>query len=75
MQDGAPPHCALPLRAWLNDHFLLVSGLGVQDKQNYLLEVPILRTHVASFCTIGPKRKSLYQKQDHLMNWNGILAL
>jgi hypothetical protein len=31
MQDGAPPHFTLPVRAWLYSHFV-VGGLGVEDQ-------------------------------------------
>jgi hypothetical protein len=48
---------------------ILVGGLGVEDQQNGLREVPVL-LHVTSFCGDGPKGKSTDPKQEHLMNWN-----
>ena len=50
---------------------LLVSGLGVEDRQKCLCEVPIL-LHVTFFLflRILAKGEVYPSKQDHFMNWN-----
>jgi hypothetical protein len=46
---------------------LLVGGLGVEEKQNGLGEIPFL-FRVLYFCGVGAKRKSTDQNEEQFMN-------
>jgi hypothetical protein len=53
-------HCQFVVRGLTA--ILMVGGLGVEDGQKGLWEVPIISTRVASFCTIGPKKEVCLSK-------------
>jgi hypothetical protein len=53
--------------------FLLVGGLGVEDKHG-LREVLILLS-VISFWGFGPERRPVIQKQEYATNWNKIFSM
>jgi hypothetical protein len=65
MQDGAPPHFAIPIWAWLHN-----SLPGWND----LCKVPII-VHLISVRGNGLKIYSTNQNQEHLMNWNKFQIL
>jgi hypothetical protein len=48
---------------------LLVSGLGVEDQQNGLREVPILGREI-SFYVGGPEKKSADKNEVYLVTWS-----
>jgi hypothetical protein len=66
IQDGTPPHVALLSVHDLSTIFLL-GGLGVEDQNSGLREVPML-LHAISVCGGGPNRNSAEQNRQHFMN-------
>jgi hypothetical protein len=60
MQDGAPPHFAIPIWTWLHNNL---------PGWNDLCKVPII-FHLISITGNGPEMNSTNQNQEHLINWN-----
>jgi hypothetical protein len=60
VQDGAPPHFAIPI--WMCLHNNLPGW-------NDLYKDPVT-VHLISISGNGPKMNSTNQNQEHLMNWN-----
>jgi hypothetical protein len=62
IQDGKLPHFVLPSFVCDFTAIFLVSGLGIQDQQNYLCEVLIL-PHVIFVVRLG--QTDVYENQEH----------
>ena len=67
MQGGAPPHFALNVRAWLDQHFQ-VDGWVDADLMNGLREAQILH-RVIFTCGVTQKRKCTRQNLAHWKIW------
>jgi hypothetical protein len=66
IQDGALARSALPIRAWLCNHFT-----GRWIGRSGLTEW----SHCDLFCGFGPKGKSTHQNLEHFLRWNSILEI
>ena len=68
MQDGTPPHPALPVSVFGLIVFFL-GGLGAGDMKNGRCKFSILH-HMIYFRCSGPKGKSADQNRERSMDWN-----
>jgi hypothetical protein len=64
MQDGVPPHFALPVCAWLDNHF---SGgwIGRRGPTEWSSRSSCISPFDLFFMGLGERGN-----QEHLMNWN-----
>ena len=66
MQDGEPPHFALPVCLWLDSYFLAPCTGHRQSTEGPPFDL---------FCGVDPKTKSAHQNEVHFTNWNDKYAL
>jgi hypothetical protein len=69
MQDGAPPHFALAVLAWLDNH-CTGQWTGLRGPTEWPPRSPFLAPYVLRWWDWTKKKKSTDQNQEHLTNCN-----